>query len=81
MKEVTINGVITILNACLDDFQITQKQMNEDLSTLGMDSMTFIKIVVLLEEKFECEIPDSKLMITEMNTAQKIFDTLKGLST
>ena len=44
-----------------------------------MDSITFIKIIVAVEEKFECEIPDSKLLIGEMNTANKIFQVLKDI--
>ena len=46
---------------------------------LGMDSITFVQIIVALEEEFECEIPDSKLLITEMNTIQKIVEVLKTI--
>ena len=41
-----------------------------------MDSMTFIKIIVDLEEEFDCEIPDSKLLFSEMNTVNKIMQVL-----
>ena len=44
-----------------------------------MDSITFIQIIVKLEETFDCEIPDSKLLISEMDTVQKIFDVLQEL--
>ena len=46
---------------------------------MGMDSITFIQIVVALEEEFECEIPDEKLLITEMDTVQKIVDVLQSI--
>ena len=42
-----------------------------------MDSITFIQVVVALEEAFECEIPDEKLLITEMDTVQKMVDVLQ----
>lgn len=41
-----------------------------------MDSITFIRIIVSIEEEFECEIPDVKLLITEMNTVNKILKVL-----
>lgn len=44
-----------------------------------MDSIIFIKIVVVVEEKFESEIPDSELLMAEMNTANKIFKVLKDI--
>ena len=42
-----------------------------------MDSISFIQTIVSLEEEFECEIPDSKLLISEMNTVNKIIDVLQ----
>ena len=44
-----------------------------------MDSITFIQVVVALEEAFECEIPDEKLLITEMDTVQKMVDVLQSV--
>ena len=35
--------------------------------------------VVNSTEKFECEIPDEKLLITEMDTVQKMIDILQTL--
>ena len=59
--------------------EITEDKFGEDLSELGMDSITFIKIIVALEEEFECEVPDSKLLISEMNTVNKIVQVLKDV--
>lgn len=79
MKEVTIEKIIKILNANIENIEITLKDIKEDLTLLGMDSLSFVRIVVLLEEEFECEIPDSKLLISEMNTGEKIFNLLQKL--
>ena len=81
MKEITVEKVIEILNANIENAEVTEDKLDEDLSELGMDSITFIKIIVALEEEFECEIPDSKLLIGEMNTANKIFQVLKDIET
>ena len=79
MKEIAIEKIIEILNSNIKGNEITIEQTNENLSNLGMDSISFIQIIVALEETFGCEIPDSKLLITEMDTAQKMFDVLQEL--
>ena len=63
MKEITVERVIEILNANIENAEVSEDKLDEDLSELGMDSITFIKTIVALEEEFECEIPDSKLLI------------------
>ena len=65
--------VIEILNSNIENSEVIEDKFNEDLSELGMDSITFIKIIVALEEEFECEVPDSKLLLGEMHTAKKFF--------
>lgn len=78
MKEITINHILEIINES-DNIEINAEQLEESLPNLGMDSITFIQIIVKLEETFDCEIPDSKLLISEMDTVQKIFDVLQEL--
>lgn len=79
MKEVTKEEILDIINNAIDGDAIDLGQLDNDLSELGMDSIKFIQIIIELEETFECEIPDSKLLITELNTVQKIFDVLQEL--
>lgn len=78
MKEVTVEGVLRVINS-LDNIEVSAEQLDESLPDLGMDSISFIQIVVGLEETFDCEIPDSKLLISEMNTVQKMLDVLQEL--
>lgn len=47
-------------------------QFDEDLNVIGIDSISFIQIVVALEDNFEIEIPDEKLLLEEMGTFNKI---------
>lgn len=79
MKEVTKEEILDIINNAIDGDAIDPGELDNDLSELGMDSIKFIQIIVEIEETFECEIPDSKLLITELNTVQKIFDVLQEL--
>ena len=78
MNVVTIENVLWVVNST-EKFEITTEQLEENLPDLGMDSITFIQIIVALEERFECEIPDEKLLITEMDTVQKMIDVLQAL--
>lgn len=55
---------------------ISQVSDNQDLTELYMDSLTFIRIVVDIENEFNIEIPDESLLITEMNTVSKIIDVV-----
>lgn len=79
MKDVTVDKVLHILNENIETAEITLKNLEDDLSSIGMDSIGFVNIIVSLEEEFDCEIPDSKLLISEMNTAQKIIDILNTM--
>lgn len=79
MRQPTVCDVIEVLNSNLSGAHITLNELNNDLSEFGMDSITFIHIVVALEEEFECEIPDSKLLISEMNTVNKIYEVLTSI--
>ena len=78
MKEVSTAFVLDIINRS-DKIEGSQEQLKDSLPELGMDSITFIQIVVALEEEFECEIPDEKLLITEMDTVQKMLDVLQSI--
>ena len=79
MEKITIENVLEILNSNIENAKITLEQLDSDLSELGLDSNTFIEVIVSLEEEFECEIPDSKLLISEMNTVNKIIGVLKSI--
>ena len=70
MKEVSTAIVLEIINRS-GNLEVSQEQIEDSLPELGMDSITFIQIVVALEEEFGCEIPGEKLFITEMDTVQK----------
>lgn len=79
MKEITKEKIVEIININMENAEILIEQAEEDLSNLGMDSIAFIRIIVSLEEEFECEVPDSKLLLTEMNTVNKIYEVLTSI--
>ena len=62
-----------------ENIELSTDQFDVDLSELGMDSLIFIRIVVALEEVFDIEIPDEKLLMNEMNTFNKIISVVSIL--
>lgn len=79
---VTIEAVLDIVNDCLptnneNKCPISGQLIDEDLTNYGMESIVFIKLIVALEKYFDCEIPDEKLLVNNMNTVNKIVSILK----
>ena len=93
MKKIKIEHVLKIVNENLfsDDLEIednekkkekyivTKDRKDVNLEDYGIDSISFIRIIVALEEFYECEIPEDKLLLSEMGTVQKIMDVLDKL--
>ena len=70
MKEVTVEGILRVINS-LDNIEVSTEQLDEYLPYLGMDSISFIQIVVGLEETFDCEIPEPSAFETVISTHPK----------
>ena len=79
MRKDILDKVLKVLNTNLENTEITFEQTEDDLSALGMDSITFIRVVVALEEAFDIEIPDEKLLLTEMNTISKMTEVISAV--
>lgn len=54
-------------------------QPDTNLLETGLNSIRFVQLIVALEGTFDVEIPDSKLILSEMNTLKKIYDVLVSL--
>lgn len=76
MKKITKDKILEIVNS-VQDMEVTVDQCDDDLLELGLDSIKFIQIIVSLEAAFECEIPDEKLLLTEMNSVNKMLEVLQ----
>lgn len=68
MKE----KIIKILATVMDNENISIADSNSDLITLGLDSVLFIRMAIMIEEEFNIKIPDSRLYLEDMNTIDKI---------
>lgn len=76
---MSIEKIIEVLSATVDGINFDEISYDQDLTTIGIDSIAFITIIVALEEKFDCEFPDEKLLISELNTANRIYEVLKEI--
>lgn len=59
--------------------EITLQQENDDLTQFGIDSITFIHIIIALEEELGIEIPDDFLLLPKLNTIKKMVKVLSFL--
>lgn len=77
MKKISIEKLIKIINVNLEGYTITNKQREMDLEKLGLNSISFIRMIIQIEDEFEYKFPDSKLLLSEANTINKILDILQ----
>lgn len=70
-----VEQILKITNDNLEDgIVIYEHQIEDDLVEYKLDSVSFIKIIVQIEEAFEIEIPDEYLLFSEMNTIAKMVN-------
>ncbi|WP_026475905.1 acyl carrier protein [Alkaliphilus transvaalensis] len=76
-KKYDINtvqeGVIKILkrDKKVQDKEIT---LDTDLVSLGLNSIQFVKLVIALEQDFDCEFDDEKLNLSDFKTVREIVE-------
>lgn len=76
---VQLSEILDIINQVLETSEITEKDINEELSVLGISSIMLISIVIAIEEKYNIEIPDEYLLNTGIGTVNKILDIVMSV--
>ena len=74
-NEILIK-ILEVVNSVIGDTKITQTEIETDLIENDMDSLKFIRMIVALEEMFNIEMPDDCLVMSELNTVNKIFNII-----
>jgi acyl carrier protein len=54
-------------------------KVDTNLQSVGMDSIAFIKIVIEIENHFDIEFPDEKLLITQAGTIKDLCEIIMGV--
>ena len=80
MEIPTITKLLEIINQRLKDRPISVTELEMPLDQAGLDSLDFIHVIVAIEKEYDCEIPDSKLIFSELNTVEKIYMLICSLS-
>ncbi len=76
MNKSILEKIYQIVKFNIESEELTIEQIDTNLSSIGMSSIDFVRIIVGLEEEFDCEIPDSKLLISEMDTISKMYQAI-----
>ena len=69
-----------LLAICNKYITIDAEQSDVDLTLLGMDSFSFIKIIVDIEDKYNILIPDEQLMVGQLNTFNKLYEAIVSIA-
>jgi len=72
------NKIFDIINKVLEDKDIQIEQNEMATGLLNVDSITFIKIIVALEEAFDFEFDDEMLLITKFPTVESMILYVKA---
>ncbi|WP_128895451.1 acyl carrier protein [Longirhabdus pacifica] len=66
---------------CIEDIIPSNVQIdhNTDLLKVGINSMTFIRLVVSLEDAFDIEIEDQSIYLDHFSKVTSICDLLEAL--
>lgn len=74
MKDIE-ERIIQLVNSTIN-VELNRENVQDELGQVGMDSIKFIQIVVALEEMFAIEVPDEKLLLTQMSTLKQIVEVV-----
>ncbi|MCI8371884.1 MAG: acyl carrier protein [Lachnospiraceae bacterium] len=75
IKEI----IVDIIKELIKDISLDLLQADADLVDLGLDSVVFVQLIVELEEKFQVDVPDEVLFISELNTINKMTQLVENL--
>lgn len=72
------NEIISIIkeNSTYPDVEGYLKE-NDDLTEIGLDSISFIKIIVALEQNYDIEFDDVSLDFSNFDSFNKLCDFVK----
>lgn len=79
MSENIRERVLTMLKENIeDDYEWDKIEDDDDLAMLGVNSVTFIKLVVATEMEFDIEWDDENLNVVNFSTINNIVDYISS---
>ncbi|KTD86651.1 non-ribosomal peptide synthetase [Paenibacillus etheri] len=71
------NKILDVFRNIMGENKNNELSLHSRLSDLGIDSITFVSIIVAFEAEFDMEFEDEKLVFKAFNTIEEIADYLK----
>lgn len=71
--EEILELVKKTISLTIDESEINE---NTELVEIGMDSIAFVSLIAEIEDYYEVEFPEEKLIIENSSTITKLIDTL-----
>ena len=79
MQDMCVQ-IAGIIESYLNDLELDENLYETNLAELGMNSIAFIQTIVEMEDRFQIEIPDEYLLISEMDTVYKMASIVMSLT-
>lgn len=73
-----VEDVVTIISTYVNVSLVDAKSMDIPLVQLGMDSLSFIRVIVDIEEKFQIEVDSDVMDLECLDTVNRIVDYIRG---
>lgn len=77
MQTDIIDRLTNILDDCFEIESLEDISVDTELNYLRMDSLTFIKVVILLEKEFKIHFDDNKLNFYNYKTLKDIVSYIE----
>ena len=79
MQDMCVQ-IAGIIKSYIKDLELDESRYEANLAELGMDSITFVQIIVEMEDRFQIEIPDEYLLFSEMDSVYKMASIVVSLT-
>lgn len=66
-------------NENIDVEEVLNYDENKDLQAIGFDSLCYISLIVMIEEKYQVEFADSSLALVNMNSIYRIKNEVDAM--
>ena len=71
MQDMCVQ-IAGIIESYVNDLELDENLYETNLAELGINSIAFIQTIVEMEDRFQIEIPDEYLLISERDTVYKM---------
>jgi phosphopantetheine attachment domain protein len=70
--------IIDIVSMGLENIDLSETSYDTELISMGLSSISFIAIIVALEEEFQITVSNENLILSKMDTLQKIISVVES---